>query len=107
MAARRNRTSGHAAPKPTLDLVAIEAETNRVSADFLKTDLLTALTFAKAARETNDGFRRRRSSRAARQAYNTIANLALRVDLTADDSEMIKLGLAQLQTELKALGETF
>jgi hypothetical protein len=92
----------------TLDeLLSIRDQTNRVRADFLKTDLQTALTFVKIARQTHNDFRRLRSRAAARKAYDTIVSLTPKVLLTAKDSRLINRKLRRLQLELKALDEAF
>ena len=108
MASGKRRTWGHAAPKPTLDEMLItRQETNRVRAQFLKTDLQAGLTFVKVAHQTGDDSQKRRSLQAARRVYDTVTSLALKVHLTADDSQELERGLAHLKAELQALGETF
>ena len=94
-------------PMPTVDeVLAFRDETNRVRADFLKTDLRTALTFIKIARQTSDDLRKKRSCRAARRAYETVAQLAPKVVFTERDSQMIKRGLEYLEIELQSLEKT-
>jgi hypothetical protein len=99
---------GHQMTWAKLDeLLSIRAETNRVRADFLKTDLQTALTFVKIAHQTEDDLRRIRSKAAARKAYDTVVNLLPKIPLTAEDNRLVKQTLKRLQLQLKALGETF
>jgi hypothetical protein len=66
-----------------------------------------ALTFAKIARQTHDDFRRKHSCSAARKAYDTVARLIQKVDLSDEDSQAARSGLAQVKIELLTLGETF
>ena len=108
MTARKQRKAGLAAAKPTMDeLLASRERMNRVSVDFLKTDLETALTFVKIARQTRDDLRRKRNCRAARKAYDTVAKLVTKVELSAENGRVVRLGLAELKKELEALGEAF
>lgn len=108
MASPRPRTRGHAAPKPTVDeLLASRERTNRASAEFLKIDLETALTFVDSSRLTHDVFRKKRNCQAARKAYDTVVRLISKVDLAAHDRLLVKQRLERLKTELEELGETF
>ena len=108
MTARKQRTTGHAAPKATGDdLLASRDRLNRASADFLKIDLQTALTFLHIARHTEDVARQERNREAARRAYNTVLRLMKRVKLNEEDTRTIVLGLEQLKSELQELGEVF
>lgn len=105
---KNDQIFGHAAPRPTLgELIATRSELNRVRADFLKSDLETGMTFVQIARQTENESHRKRSCRAARRAYDTVAKLAQKAGLTKQDSAVVRQGLAQLQKELRALGETF
>jgi len=105
---RKQRSTGHAAPKPTADeFLASRERLNRASADFLKIDLQTALTFLHIARHTTDVARQERNREAARRAYDTVVKLMKRVKLNADDTRTIVLGLEQLKSELQELGEVF
>ena len=75
---------GHAAPKPTVDdLLASRERMNRASAEFLKIDLETALTFVKIARQSRDDVRKKRNCKAARRAYETVLRLINKVELNA------------------------
>jgi len=108
MATRKQGKAALAAAKPTVDeLLASRERMNRVSVDFLKTDLETALTFVKIARQTRDDLRRKRNCRAARKAYDTVAKFVTKVDLSAESVRMVRLRLAELKKELEALGEAF
>jgi hypothetical protein len=108
MASGKQRAWGYAAAKPTMDdLVASRERIIRVSADFLKIDLQTALTFVNTARQTNDDFRKRRNCLAARKAYVTVMNLAHKVNISTEDDQVVRRGLIRLKRELESLGETF
>jgi len=87
------------------ELLASREQMNRVSTEFLKLDLETALTFVKIARQTNDHLQRERNCRAAWKAYDTVAKLAKKVDLNTENGRAIRLGLARLRAELEELGE--
>ena len=108
MVPKKHRLRGYPARRPTVDeLLATRERMNRVSADFLKTDLNTALTFAKIARETDNEVRRKRNCYAARKAYETVVKVLTRIDLKVEELVDVKRGLDQLKGELEALGETF
>jgi len=97
-----------AAAKPTIDeLLATRERMNRASVEFLKTDLETALTFVKIARQTRDESRRERTCRAARKAYETLTKFVNKVNLDAENGRQVGLGLKQLKSELESLGEVF
>lgn len=89
------------------ELLASREEINRSAANFLKIDLQTALTFVKIARTTGDDSRKRRNCRAARKAYSTVAKLVPKVSLNAEDSRIVRQGLAELKNALDALGDEF
>lgn len=78
---------------------------NRASAEFLKIDLETALTFVKIARQTPDDVRKKRNCRAARRAYETVMRFIPKVELNPQDAQVITLALNQLRSDLEALGE--
>jgi hypothetical protein len=104
----RKRQRGYAAPKPTVnDLLASRERMNRASAEFLKIDLQTALTFVKIAQETRDEIRRKRNCVAARKAYETVMRLVPKVELNAQDAQVVTLGLNKLRSDLEGLGEAF
>lgn len=96
--------TGHPARKPTVDeLLASREQLNRASAEFLKIDLQTALTFVRIARQTNDGVQKKRNCLAARKAYETVVRLVRKIQLSAEDLRFIEQTLEQLQSELEAL----
>jgi len=80
---------------------------NRASAEFLKIDLETALTFVTIARQAHDSARKERNCRAARKAYDTVVKLFGRVELNDMDRQVVMDGLLQLQKQLVELGEQF
>jgi len=108
MVSRKKQILGHAATKPTVDeFLAVREQMNRTSVEFLKTDLETALTFAKIARQSRDSIRKNRNSLAARKGYETLLRLVPKVELGDDDGRILADGLNRLRAELEALGETF
>lgn len=108
MPSRKQTKSKLVVAKPTMDeLLASRERMTRASVEFLKTDLETALTFVKIARQTRDDVRRKRTCRAARKAYETLTKFVKKVDLSAENGRRISLGLEQLKAELESLGEVF
>ena len=105
MAAKKQRMKGHAVPRPTVDewLASLD-RLNRASADFLKIDLDTALTFLQIARDTSDDLRKSRNTSAARKAYHTVVRLALKTKMRDDDRQIVTKRLEQVKSELEALG---
>ena len=105
MAPKKQRMRGHAVTRPTVDeWLASLGRLNQASADFLKIDLDTALTFLQIARETSDDLRKNRNTSAARKAYQTVARLALKTKLRDDDRRIVIKRLEQVKSELEALG---
>jgi len=105
---KKQKRGVYAAVKPTVDeFIGARERMNRVSTEFLKIDLETALTFVKIARQTRDDVRKQRNCRAARRAYETVRQLANKVVLNGDDAQLLARHLTQLRSELEALGETF
>jgi hypothetical protein len=89
------------------ELLASREGMNRVSADFLKVDLETALIFAQFAQQTDVDSRRKRNCDTARKAYDMVVNLIQKVELSAKDRLAVQRRLAQLKPALEALGEKF
>jgi hypothetical protein len=105
---KQQRTNGHPAARPTIDqFLASRDRMNRASAEFLKIDLETALTFVTIARQAHDSARKERNCRAARKAYDTVVKLFGRVELNDMDRQVVMDGLLQLQKQLVELGEQF
>ena len=106
MPSKRHRLNGYAAAKPTVDeLLASRERMNRVSVEFIKTDLETALIFAKSAAQAQHHLRKRHNISTARRASETGLGFLHKVDLTAEDGWIVKQGLDQLRSELQKLGE--
>ena len=59
------------------------------------------------ARQTLDDWQKKRSCRAARKAYETVAKLTKKVNLNTENGRAMRRGLAQLRAELEELEETF
>ena len=80
---------------------------NKARRDFLQIDSQVALTFSGIALAASNEEKKRRTTRTARTAYDTIMRLRNSVDLT--DAEKCKLdqNLEQLKSELLRLGENF
>jgi hypothetical protein len=96
---------GHAAPRPTVDeLLASRERMNRTSAEFLKIDLETALTFLAISRQAPDDERRDRNRSAAKKAYLTVVKLAKKINMDSEEQRVVTEGLRQLRSELKAVG---
>jgi hypothetical protein len=92
--------------KPTVDeLVASLGQLNRASAEFLKTDVETALIFTSIALQTEDFSKRQRNRQNARRGYDTVVRLAGRIRLSDDDEQFLTERLARLKSELQRLGE--
>jgi len=97
---------GYAAPRPTVDqILASQARFNKVSTDFLKLDLETALTFTQLASQARDRDKRERNRHAARKAYDTVLHLIDRVTLSDAEASFFQGKLAQLKLNLIELGE--
>ncbi len=97
-----------AAKKPTVDeLLASRRQLNAAGANFLKTDLQTALTFAGIALESEQGPKRDRNRGNARRGYDTIVRLIRKFDLSEEDVRFLARNLQRLKSELQTLGEVF
>lgn len=80
---------------------------NRISVDFLFTDLSSGLTFAEVARSAQPGDTEKaeRNRHNARVAYDTILRFRDRTSML--DAEKVRLaeGLDELRNVLRSLGE--
>jgi len=85
-------------PSPILN------STNRIGADFLRIDSEVALTFSGIALAATDRETRRRTAMAAHKAYDSIARLLRRFELTDAEREKLDANLQRLQSELQFLG---
>ena len=88
-------------------LSTVRNQTHRVGADFLRIDSEVGLTFCRMSLSETDREGRRRMTRIARRAYDSIMLLSLQIELT--DSEAIELdrNLSRLKGQLQDLGEAF
>jgi hypothetical protein len=82
-------------------------EMDQKSADFLKVDVVTALTFSKIAMETFDTVKKQRNRKNARRGYDTIVRLMHKVPLAEEDVRYLSDHLQQLKSNLQNLGEVF
>ena len=105
---RRDGEEFYSTLKPTVDeLLASIGEFRRSLAQFLKTDIETALTFSSIALQTDNEIKKQRNRQNARRGYNTIQRLASRAKLSDDDRRFLSEKMVQLKTELERLGEVF
>jgi hypothetical protein len=81
--------------------------TNKAEARFLQLDSEIALTFSAIALEARDLERRRRTTRAAHRAYDTITRLRAGIKLTDTQKHRLDANLRRLKSELEKLGERF
>lgn len=94
--------------KAMLDkIMASRARLNRTTADFLKIDVQTALTFCGIARDSQDVRKKLRNRQHAREGYDTILRLMHRVMLTEEEVQHLVVNLEKLRTQLVSLGEVF
>jgi hypothetical protein len=82
-------------------------ELNQRSADFLKVDVETALTFSTIAMQTYDPARKQRNRKNARKGYDTILRFMSKVPLGEEDAHYLSGRLQQLKSNLQNLGEVF
>jgi hypothetical protein len=80
---------------------------NATSADFLKIDVKTALTFSGLALETDNEEKKQRNRKNARKAYDTILHLQHNVTFTPSDEVYMHQMLGRLKNDLERLGEKF
>jgi len=98
----------HTVAKPTVeDIFPSRKQAIRVSTDFLKLDLATALTFTGIAFSTQNPQLKERNRRSARRAYDTVVHLRGKIEVSESDAEILKEGLRRLRSELRKLGEKF
>jgi hypothetical protein len=82
-------------------------EINRTTAEFLKIDVETALTFSKIAMQSFNVEKKQRNCKNARKGYETIFRLMHKLDLGQDDAHYLSHQLEQLKSNLQSLGEVF
>ena len=78
---------------------------NRSEADLLRIDSEVALTLSGIALGATDEETSTRTTIAARKAFDTIARLRWRTELTDAQREKLDTNLQRLQTELRSLGQ--
>lgn len=83
---------------------ALDKNTNKVGADFLRIDSEVALTFSGLALATKTEEKRRRASQVARKAYVTIKRLSPNIKLTEAQTRKLNANLQRLRNELRSLG---
>jgi hypothetical protein len=95
-------------PEHVYDDSEMGRELNAVSVDVLKTDLNTALTFARIAQNSKDDPEKKNRNQAnARKAYDTVLDYQKRLELTDKDKLDISEKLRVLRSAVTALGEVF
>jgi hypothetical protein len=75
--------------------------------DFLRIDTQTGLIFSGIALGTRDLEKKRRTTRIARNAYDTVVRLKIGIALTERENSTLQQGLERLKDELEILGEHF
>ena len=80
---------------------------NATAVAVVKTDLDTALTFARIAEDATDARKKRRNRKNARKAYDSIVDYEKRLELTAEERQEIGTKLGRLRSALTRLGERF
>lgn len=94
--------------KPSVnDLVDSISKLHQTSAQFLKTDVETALLFSSIALESDEESKRLRNRQSARRGYDTVTRLAAKIQLSEGDQEFLVEKLARLKSNLQRLGEIF
>lgn len=86
---------------------ALKSRTNKLRASFLRIDCDIALTFASVALGATDQEKRRRTTRIAREAYDTILRLKQSTELGEAEEHNLNTDLRRLKSELKTLGQSF
>jgi hypothetical protein len=104
------RKSSHpndiAKARATMDEI-LDARTrlNQTSADFMRVDVATALTFCQIARDTEDPDKKARNREHARRGYDTVMSLMKKVHLTEAEHQDMAANLEKLRSELENLGD--
>src|SRR5262249_19038996 len=87
----------------TGDLAETKKTLNAVTADFLKVDVETALTFSGMALETDNPEKRERNRSNARKAYDTICRFSKKVQFTREQEIYISEMMVRLKDHLEQL----
>jgi hypothetical protein len=85
----------------------LDAQTNRLRANFLQVDSEIALTFSDIAMHASDHEKRKRTAQTARKAYDAIVQLSEHTDLDDAEGNKLEANLRRLKHELRNLGQTF
>ncbi|HEY1678661.1 MAG TPA: hypothetical protein VGG04_13185 [Candidatus Sulfotelmatobacter sp.] len=86
--------------------VVYSTNTSSAAADFLRIDSELALTFSGIALAASELAMKTRTTIFARKAYDTIARLQGRVELTGTERDRLEVNLAKLRADLQGLGQT-
>jgi hypothetical protein len=97
----------HVAKDLAEQLRATGEQLNSSSAEFLKVDAETALTFSRLALETDDPEKKERNRKNARRAYDTILHLRGNVSFTHSQEAYLREKMGRLKSDLERLGEQF
>jgi hypothetical protein len=84
----------------------LESKANASAADFLHTELEISNTFADIALGSRNAIRIATDRRNARTGYDTVVRLVARLELTAEDVQIVGRKLALLKSKLIRLGES-
>ena len=83
----------------------LQAQANRIGAQFLLVDADVALTLSGLALMTNSDEKRERQSASALKAYDTIMRLRANLDLNKVERDKLDARLRHLRNELRQLGK--
>jgi hypothetical protein len=78
---------------------------HRTGADFLRIDSEVALTLSAMALAATDEETKRRRTMVARKAYDTIAHLRERVELTNAERQILDANMRRVKSALQSLGQ--
>ena len=98
---KQSSKSSYTVLKPTIDeLVGSRDQAIRVSTDFLKLDVATALTFTGIAFTSEKPEVKERNRHSARRAYDTVTHLLGKIQVSESDAQVLKGDLRRLKSEL-------
>ena len=81
--------------------------TSRAGAKFLQTDSAIALTLTGIALQTTNPEKKRRLTKVARKAYDSIMRLRKKIDLNEAERDKLDANLQRLKGEIQRLEESF
>lgn len=84
----------------------LKSETNKLRADFLQIDCDIAMTFVSIALEAKDDEKRTRTTRVAREAYDTIVRMKRNTEMGDAERDELDANLRRLEGRLKTLGQS-